>query len=38
MIPAFFEFDVAESIDHAVKLLGRYGEDARGDSAFFRYG
>ena len=29
MIPAPFEYDVAESADHAIELLGRYGEDAK---------
>ena len=29
MIPAAFEYEVAESVDHAVELLGQYGEDAR---------
>ena len=29
MIPAAFEYDVAESVDHAIELLGQYGEDAR---------
>src|SRR5215207_507064 len=29
MIPAAFEYDVAESVEHAIELLGQYGEDAR---------
>jgi aerobic carbon-monoxide dehydrogenase medium subunit len=29
MIPAPFEYEVAESSDHAVELLGRFGEDAK---------
>ncbi len=29
MIPVAFEYEVAESVDHAVELLGRHGEDAR---------
>jgi carbon-monoxide dehydrogenase medium subunit len=29
VIPAAFEYEVAESVDHAVELLGQYGEDAR---------
>ena len=29
MIPVAFEYEVAESVDHAVELLGQYGEDAR---------
>ena len=29
MIPAPFEYEVAESVDHAIELLGRHGEDAR---------
>src|SRR5918993_2510389 len=29
MIPMAFEYEVAESVDHAVELLGQYGEDAR---------
>src|SRR6266545_2360692 len=29
MIPAPFEYEVAESADHAVALLGQYGEDAK---------
>ncbi len=29
MIPAPFEYEVAESADHAIELLGQYGEDAR---------
>jgi carbon-monoxide dehydrogenase medium subunit len=29
MIPAPFEYEVAESADHAVELLGRFGEDAK---------
>jgi carbon-monoxide dehydrogenase medium subunit len=27
--PAPFDYEVAESVDHAVELLGQYGEDAR---------
>ena len=29
MIPAAFDYEVAESPDHAVDLLGRHGEDAK---------
>src|SRR5918997_1166530 len=29
MHPAPFEYDVAESANHAVELLGQYGEDAK---------
>jgi aerobic carbon-monoxide dehydrogenase medium subunit len=29
VIPAPFEYEVAESADHAIELLGQYGEDAR---------
>ena len=29
MIPASFEYEVAESADHAIELLGRFGEDAK---------
>ena len=29
MIPAAFEYDVAESVEHAIELLAQYGEDAR---------
>ncbi len=29
MIPASFEYDVAESPEHAIELLGRYGEEAK---------
>lgn len=29
MIPASFDYAVAESPDHALELLGRYGEDAK---------
>jgi carbon-monoxide dehydrogenase medium subunit len=29
MIPAAFEYEVADSADHAVELLGRFGEDAK---------
>ena len=29
MIPASFDYEVAESADHAIELLGRYGEDAK---------
>ncbi len=29
MIPAPFEYEVAEGVDHAIELLGRYGEDAK---------
>jgi carbon-monoxide dehydrogenase medium subunit len=29
MHPAPFDYEVAESIDHAIELLGQYGEDAR---------
>ncbi len=29
MIPVAFEYEVAESVDHAIELLGRHGEDAR---------
>ena len=29
MIPAAFEYEVAESTDHAIELLGRYGEEAK---------
>src|ERR687885_2973224 len=27
--PAPFDYEVAESVDHAIELLGQYGEDAR---------
>ena len=29
MIPAPFDYEVAESADHAVALLGQHGEDAK---------
>ena len=29
MIPVAFDYEVAESVDHAIELLGRHGEDAR---------
>ncbi|HET7516594.1 MAG TPA: FAD binding domain-containing protein, partial [Actinomycetes bacterium] len=29
MIPAAFDYEVAESADHAVSLLGQGGEDAK---------
>jgi aerobic carbon-monoxide dehydrogenase medium subunit len=29
MIPAAFEYEVAESVEHARELLGRFGEDAK---------
>lgn len=29
MIPARFEYEVAESVEHAVELLGKYGGDAK---------
>jgi carbon-monoxide dehydrogenase medium subunit len=29
VIPAAFEYDVAESVEHAIELLAQYGEDAR---------
>ena len=29
MIPAPFDYEVAESADHAIELLGRFGEDAK---------
>jgi carbon-monoxide dehydrogenase medium subunit len=29
VIPASFEYEVAESADHAIELLGRFGEDAK---------
>jgi aerobic carbon-monoxide dehydrogenase medium subunit len=29
VIPVAFEYEVAESVDHAIELLGRHGEDAR---------
>jgi carbon-monoxide dehydrogenase medium subunit len=29
VIPASFEYEVASSADHAIELLGRYGEDAK---------
>ena len=29
MNPVAFEYEVAESVDHAIELLGRHGEDAR---------
>jgi aerobic carbon-monoxide dehydrogenase medium subunit len=29
VIPASFEYEVAESVDHAIELLGRFGEDAK---------
>ena len=29
MIPVAFEYEVAESVEHAIELLGRHGEDAR---------
>jgi aerobic carbon-monoxide dehydrogenase medium subunit len=28
VIPAAFDYEVAESADHAVSLLGEHGEDA----------
>src|SRR5215210_606725 len=29
MYPSSFEYNRAESVDHAIELLGQYGEDAR---------
>src|SRR5918993_1160868 len=29
MIPLAFEYEVAESVDHAVELLGQHGEEAK---------
>ena len=29
MIPAAFDYEVAESADHAISLLGEHGEDAK---------
>ena len=29
MIPVAFDYEVAESVDHAIQLLGQYGEDAK---------
>jgi carbon-monoxide dehydrogenase medium subunit len=29
VIPASFDYEVAESADHAIELLGRFGEDAK---------
>ena len=29
MIPAAFDYELAESVDHAVQLLGEHGEDAK---------
>nr|MDQ3589081.1 FAD binding domain-containing protein [Actinomycetota bacterium] len=29
MIPLAFDYEVAESVDHAVELLGQHGEDAK---------
>jgi aerobic carbon-monoxide dehydrogenase medium subunit len=29
MIPAAFEYEVADSAEHAIELLGRYGEEAK---------
>ncbi len=29
MYPAPFDYEVAESVEHAIELLGQYGEDAR---------
>ena len=29
MIPLAFDYEVADSVDHAVELLGRHGEDAK---------
>jgi aerobic carbon-monoxide dehydrogenase medium subunit len=29
VIPASFEYEVAESVDHAISLLGNHGEDAK---------
>src|ERR687894_2321663 len=29
MIPMAFDYEVAESVDHAVELLGQHGEDAK---------
>jgi aerobic carbon-monoxide dehydrogenase medium subunit len=29
VIPVAFEYEVAESVDHAIELLGQHGEDAR---------
>jgi aerobic carbon-monoxide dehydrogenase medium subunit len=29
VIPVAFEYEVAESVEHAIELLGRHGEDAR---------
>src|SRR5438552_7352975 len=29
MIPAAFDYEVAESTDHAVQLLGEHGDDAK---------
>src|SRR5919108_5522379 len=29
MIPLAFDYEVAESVDHAIELLGQHGEDAK---------
>ena len=29
MIPASFDYEVAESVDHAISLLGQHGDDAK---------
>ncbi len=29
MIPVAFDYEVAESVDHAIQLLGQYGEDSK---------
>ena len=29
MIPAAFDYERAESVDHAIQLLGQHGEDAK---------
>ena len=29
MIPAAFDYEVAESVDHAISLLGQHGDDAK---------
>ena len=29
MIPVAFDYEVAESVDHAIELLGQHGEDAK---------
>ena len=29
MIPVAFDYEVAESVDHAIELLGQHGEDSK---------